>query len=1141
MRKSLIATGLTLIISVSLFSQDLPKTLLWRISGNGLSKPSYVYGTMHVMDPRIFILGDSLMNAIKSSEGFANEVDMNQMTAFVIDFVKQEISNEVFLKKVMAGKTFDQYGAALAKKFNKPAGEITTLDILKEKNKWIDQSFKGKKMQTFLDAYLMELADKQGKWIGGIEDFSDQSGLLNSVDESDIREIAMSDGAGEKSQMEKMKTIYLNGDLEGLQLMINGMDSNYRDQLLIKRNHKMAFRMDSLAKVRSMVFAVGCAHLPGEEGLIQLLRARGFNVDPVFSSKLIKPEEYQVHEVVRPWVEANDPEGNYKVMMPAMPGNLRIFGIATMQLYFNIFNSTLYMTMCASMPYTGRRLDSIQNRMLSQMFGGQEYKFEKNLEINGIPGKSFIQKSTDGYRKIYLFNKENIVYVAIGFSATDEETSVQPVNRFLDSYQPIILKHDPDAKDFPYVDSKHFYGMSMPSKPNSVDNLPASDKSVRTVLMISTEPQSATYYFCGFTECAKGYAFQNDSIVLDKAHENLLKKLTDITWDTVYTKNNRRTLEMNGSMLNGTVWARTIIRVRGNRTYTELVMYPPGKWNESLNKKLSSFHLDNYAAGNWAYAITPDSLFTTWAPAGISFWDYKDQKETSSFPRYISFDSSRVHSYQMHIDTLATYRWEKNDSTLWAQEKDKFVAVSDTLLSEKIFKKDGLFQYEFSQKAKGGNNIMRMHMWLRGNLIYRMTTIQEPETINEENVNRFFDQFHFNRLSEESRIFNSKAERLLSDLQSTDTLISRKANKALVHAPFNSAEIPLLQKALLITYPEDDSVTNSTNGEIAERIIKLNDSASVDFARKHFKEAVGTEAKCALLDIISARYTKPNYDSLGRLLIESPPKFIFPKWVTGKWHDSLQIAANLFPTIMPLINDSLSGPAIFDLAEALLDDSLLSIATFHPWQHSILQYADRRFRKTLADTVFYTDKDYSVISVLQLMKTDSGNAMLKKWLGVQSNDYHKQAIVLSLLKNKQAINPDVLLELAANEYTRLGLYQNLKEYQKTALYPSKYLTQSFFAASLAREAADEFNDEESDIKLLTTREINWHGKLRRFFFYDLYLKTDSEHYLVVAGPFNINKTIVSFSDAYRDVYSTEQYDTNKLDKQIKALLNQINK
>src|SRR4030095_8399798 len=139
MRKSIVTTCLTLLISVSvLFSQQLPKTLLWRISGNGLSRPSYVYGTMHVNDPRLFVLGDSLLNAISTSEGFANELDLNQITPMVTEMMKQEISNAITIKQLVSNKTFNQYGPALAKKFDKLAEEITTMDILREKNKWID-------------------------------------------------------------------------------------------------------------------------------------------------------------------------------------------------------------------------------------------------------------------------------------------------------------------------------------------------------------------------------------------------------------------------------------------------------------------------------------------------------------------------------------------------------------------------------------------------------------------------------------------------------------------------------------------------------------------------------------------------------------------------------------------------------------------------------------------------------------------------------------------------------------------------------------------------------------------------------------------------------------------------------------------
>jgi uncharacterized protein YbaP (TraB family) len=1140
MRKSLILLCAVLLSISSLFSQHLPKTLLWRISGNGLTKPSYIYGTMHVQDSRLFVLGDSLLAAISNSEGFANEVDLNQVTPMIIEMIQQEITNAVYVKTLVSKKEFDYYGPALSRKLNKPAEEITTTDVLRAKNQWISDDLNGKKMQTFLDAYLTGLADRQGKWIGGIEDFADQKGLMNSlVDESDIKQLAFGDQQGESGELDKMTTMYLNADMDGFRLFINGMDSNYKDNLLIRRNHKMSFRMDSLAHTRSTVFAVGAAHLPGEEGLISLLRARGFHVDPVFSSKKIKPEDYPVHDVVRSWVEVNDPDGRYKVWMPGIPGSVNLYGIVSMKLYYNVFNGTMYMTYAMPVPYDKKSLDSAVNSMMKQLFDGGEYRKEKSLEINGISGTAYVQDKKSGYKKVYLLVKGSTMYFAMGFSSSDKESSRQAINRFFDSYQPIYNQPLQNNSNYTYIDSIHAYEVMLPSKPTQMDNLPTPDKNIKGTLSVSIDPETGTYFFCGINQCKRGYVFRDDSLTVQTVRSNLRKKYTNITLDTVYAENNLPVLEMNGSMAKNTTGAKTKIIFRGNRYCTLLIMYTPGKENEKLNKALNSFHLINNREGHWANQTAPDSLFTTWSPAGFLYSDGKDTNQSLPFQHYDTFDSNSVHFYIMTIDTLDTYFWWKTDSAFCNYEKNKFLTSSDTLLSDRIFRKNGMLQYEFSYRPKGANNVARRQIWLRGNMVYRMSTVQEPEAIWNERTNRFFEQLHFNRAAEETHVFDSKAALLLKDLRSADTLISRKANKALPDAPFDVSEIPLLQEAVLITYREDSVVTNSTNGEIAERIIKLNDSSSVAFARKHYQASTDNDVKYALLDLMSARQTRDNYDSLGKLFVAFPPKYAMPGWITGKWRDSLKVTANLFPTVLPLLKDSALAGDIFDLADALLEDSLISINMFRPWQHAILQYADRRFRKTKADTLNYSVSDYSVITVLQQLKTDSCNAMLKRWLGVEDNDYHKQNIVLNLLKNNQPVPASVLLELAADKNTRLDLYRNLKTYKKTSLFPAKYLTQTFFAESVVQDVSYQFDDQESDITFIRIKEIKWKGKMCRFFFYDLFTKGDNEHRLAVAGPYNINKTGISYSEAQSDVYVVVPYDEKDADEQMKALVKQM--
>lgn len=84
-----------ILLIVPIFLTAQPKknaasTLLWRISGKGMQKPSYLYGTMHLQDKRLFHFTDSLYAGIRSVEGFAAELDMNDLNDWIIQLMKDE-------------------------------------------------------------------------------------------------------------------------------------------------------------------------------------------------------------------------------------------------------------------------------------------------------------------------------------------------------------------------------------------------------------------------------------------------------------------------------------------------------------------------------------------------------------------------------------------------------------------------------------------------------------------------------------------------------------------------------------------------------------------------------------------------------------------------------------------------------------------------------------------------------------------------------------------------------------------------------------------------------------------------------------------------------------------------------------------
>ena len=374
LRKNYILLLGTFIFTYVVSAQKLPSTLLWKIEGKGLQKPSYLYGTMHLTDERIFNLGDSLYKAIEHSDGFAIEVDPAEFTPLVINEAKKSILGSERIKDMMPEDKFKKYGKQLSERLHKNENDITTEDVLREKNNWIQESYSKGEMQTFLDTYLFDIARREGKWTGGVEDAKDQEGLIDLVDESDIEELAMSENnddtkKAEDAMGEYFIEAYIRNDLNVIDSISNSGDSLYEDAMLVKRNKKMAFRMDSLCHERSMVFAVGAAHLPGEKGLIALLKEKGFTVTPVFSSRKIKPADYKVAEVPLKWYDVKDEEGMYSASMPGKAGTMVLYGVMNMQMYFDVFSSTIYMTTAMKTPYTQKIADSIFGRVASYYFG----------------------------------------------------------------------------------------------------------------------------------------------------------------------------------------------------------------------------------------------------------------------------------------------------------------------------------------------------------------------------------------------------------------------------------------------------------------------------------------------------------------------------------------------------------------------------------------------------------------------------------------------------------------------------------------------------------------------------------------------------------------------------------------------------
>src|SRR5437868_314117 len=284
---------LAIICACSLSSaaqQKNPNTLLWRISGNGLTKPSYLFGTMHLQDRRLFYFSDSVYSAIEHSEGLAIELNPDEVSDAIVN--KLEVTERSRkIKDIFSEKEYKKFKGQLEKKLKKPADLITAKDVKDYRNQRLYEHKKDD-MPTIVDLYLFNIAKQQGKWVGGIEDVSDQMNVSDEIGLNLTPErLVDEDTSGIRFGVESMKDIYIKEDLGKIQSWSDhDKVLTPADADMIKRNHKMARRIDSILAIRSCFFAIGAAHLPGDSGVVRFLRDRGFTVEPVVSNKKIAPE-----------------------------------------------------------------------------------------------------------------------------------------------------------------------------------------------------------------------------------------------------------------------------------------------------------------------------------------------------------------------------------------------------------------------------------------------------------------------------------------------------------------------------------------------------------------------------------------------------------------------------------------------------------------------------------------------------------------------------------------------------------------------------------------------------------------------------------------------------------------------------------
>lgn len=279
--------------------------LLWKISGNGLQKPSYIIGTYHLAPVTFTDSIKGLKEALDVSEQVYGEIIMSEMTkpenmtktqaammlpeGQTIDklYTAEEMARiNAMLKSIMG---IDMTNPMVAQQIGKltPQALQTQIGLLMylKKHTGFDPT------QTF-DGYFQQEATAKGKSVGALETIDFQIKTLYksmTMERQKQLLLCLADNMEfNEEQTENVIKAFFSQDLDGIEEAMNAKLNNTcdgtpeeKETLIYARNDNWIKQMPEIMKQKSTLFAVGAGHLPGERGVLAQLKKAGYTVEGV--------------------------------------------------------------------------------------------------------------------------------------------------------------------------------------------------------------------------------------------------------------------------------------------------------------------------------------------------------------------------------------------------------------------------------------------------------------------------------------------------------------------------------------------------------------------------------------------------------------------------------------------------------------------------------------------------------------------------------------------------------------------------------------------------------------------------------------------------------------------------------------------
>jgi uncharacterized protein YbaP (TraB family) len=1178
-------------------------SLMWEITGNGMKKPSYLFGTMHASSKMVFHLSDSFYNAIKSCDAVSLELNPEtwQPEMFRMEDAQRSIraysisgSNDYLNEKSFR---LEDYDDRLKTALNEDPTQINGL---------LYRTFQPQadfEENTYLDLYIYQTGRKLGKKAAGVEDYFETEKLILEAYQDMAKEKKKkkvdTDGESYYDIGKKLQDAYRRGDLDLLDSLnkLTVTSDAFNEKFLYKRNEIQANSIDSILKKQTLFVGVGAAHLPGNRGVIELLRRMGYKLRPMKMADRDADQKEQIDKLRVP-VKMNSLMLDDGFLKFSMPGKLYRRSESRLNeswQYADMENGTYYMVtrVKTHAPTLGQNEETAIKKVDSFLYENIPGKILKKTIItkNGYKGYDITNKTRRGDIQRYNILVTPFEVLVFKMSGNDEYVYGKEADEFFGSIQ--VNEQKNAWADF--QPAMGGFTVPLPQKPNVSLNKNTND-GINTWEYEAIDKTTGEAYSI-WKKSLHNYQFlEEDSFDLSLIEESLLhSEMVEKQSSRKFgSKNGYPFLDMQFALKNGDVLhAKGIIK--GPHQY--LLMARGKKKSANFDRFFNGFTVTDFKYAAARTFKDTSFKFSVQAPV-IPSMDEEIRSLVEKVANDESLYQSGNESYNywpksriarfvndttgeaVLVSTQAypVYYYSKDSAKFWSSEF-LWHDLEDDYIGERKFIKlnDSVAGYKFSLLDTNSTRKMIGLCLLKNNRIFRVTALTDNVGKESSFIRSFFDSFMPDTARFGPSVFDNKLDQFFADYYSKDTATKKKANAALSHLYYGPEGMEKIKEAIGKLKLGDKDYFDTKSRFISE-IGFIDDSCCTDKVVAYLKELYNQTADTSsfqnpILISLARLKTTSSYALLKELLLQDPPIFDGGDYnyndLFSKFNDSLALAKTMFPEILQLASLDDYKYSVNSLLINLVDSGYIKSTDYESYYSKLYFDAkielkrqsnrderavekesnkDDEEESTGNSRRYYDDESSSGIdnySVLLMPFYDKYPAVQKFYdkLLLSKDDDVKLSTAILMLRNKRIVADSVLENLAAKDQYRSRLLKELEDIEQTNLFPSKYKTQESLAKSIL--LADKSEEKFHAIELVAKKLIEVKNKKGYVYFFKYKLKKDDEWKMGISGlqPVNLKKVssddyLVKMTDKKMN---EEELEVVQFEKELKKLIFSLRK